>query len=433
MLEWSKCLSPGGYIFPLNNGDYIYGTQTNPSTGWAFVIGRENSSGSIIWQKTYGNNASAIFKNMMACSDGGFIMTGITNYIDTDFTTHYGSWMNEDIAIIKLDSNGNKVWSKVIGGSGGEDVFSIVAAQYGGCYIIGTTSSNDYDCTGFHGGIEDLYLARLDCNGNLLWHRDLGGSGDEGYNGHCGGGTSDGKGGVLVVCGSSSGDGDVHHSIGGYDYWVVNVDSNNNVVWENSYGGPHGHESATSICKATDGSIWINGISGTPSGEVDTNYGLSGAWIVHIDSAGNYLGSKVLGGKGTNWGQMICQLAGGLVMAGGYYTRNGGLFNTLDSFGNSDVFLAILAPWNQTIVKQVSSTNSIAKIFPNPATNEVNIKMEQAGKYHLTISDVIGKIIYQANVNDKVQIPVKDWVKGMFYVQVSGEDGYRSVQKLMVE
>ena len=79
-LEWHKCFTTGGYIFPLNNGDFIYGTSSHsPTGGWIFAFGREDSLGNMISQRTYGNNADAKLKDMVATNDGGYIMFGETN------------------------------------------------------------------------------------------------------------------------------------------------------------------------------------------------------------------------------------------------------------------------------------------------------------------------------------------------------------------
>jgi len=442
ILEWSKCYGYDGdtglaYMFPTNNGGTVLGGQYTSAEGWGFYICKQDAMGNIVWSHGYSKGMGPLLGNMVATDDGGYLMSGQCYYVDTNTTTHYGSSMSADIWILKLDSLGNKVWSRVIGGSEQENVFSIILAPDGGCYIAGTTQSSDYDCTGYHGGGQDLYLARLDSNGNLLWHRDLGGSG---LDGNWGWGTSDGNGGVLIACGSTSTDGDEHHHIGGYDYWALDVDSNSNILWENCYGGPAGNESATAICKAADGSIWINGISGTPSGEVDTMYGLSGAWVVHTDSAGNFLSGKVLGGEGTNWGQMIYPLTGGLVIAGGYYTIAGGLFSSLMAYGSfptSDAFICVLAPWPES-VQQINTTNSSVKIYPNPATDEVQVSVTSLVNEYCTISinNLVGNQIYSGTIqknNDNITIDTKDWAKGIYIVQVISENGLKTVKKLLVE
>ncbi len=175
------------------------------------------------------------------------------------------------------------------------------------------------------------------------------------------------------------------------------------------------------------------GTSAIKGGEVDTAYGRGDAWFVHADSVGNFLNSKVLGSSQNDRGQMIYPLFNGSVIAGGFYYTDDGAFITIKSYGGVDAFITILAPWNQTEIKQISTANNEVKMYPNPANGYVNIRTEKAGSYQLLISDIIGKIIYNSSFNDKIQIPVPDWNKGIYFVQVISENGFKATQKLLVE
>jgi len=428
ILEWSKCFINGGFIFPVSNNDFIYGTNTDPATGWAFVIGREDSNGTIIWSKTYGDSADAILYCMLATNDGGYIMVGETNYTDSDFPIHYGTWTDADIAVIKVDSNGNKVWSKVIGGSSEDDVVSVIAAPDDGCYIVGTTLSNDHDCTGNHGG-DDVYLVRLDKNGNIVWHNDIGGSGGDQGNYAA----TDGSGGVVIAGASNSPDGDrTHFPSYGCPVWVLQVDSNNNILWNNCYGGGGSNCYPNAICKAIDGSIWIAAVSTLIGGQVDTQYGGDDAWFLHISDTGNVINAKVLGSNQDDRGMMVYPLSNGNVIAGGFYNDPNGSFSGIPWYGGTDAFLTVFEPSPENVTK-ISAISSGVKIYPNPANEIITIKTEQTGNYDLVITDEIGHQIYTARIIEKIEISVNDWVKGMYYVQVINSDGYKEVQKLVIE
>ena len=428
VLEWSKCYdSSFGYMFVTPGSDYVLGGYEDAYTH-EFSIHKENAAGMVLWSKTYGDSAEAIMRCMTPTNDGGYIMFGETNYTNIDFPVHYGSWMNSDFAIIKVDSNGNKVWSRVIGGTGNQMAGAVIAGPDGGCYVVGTTTSDDYDCTGNRGdssGSTDAYVARLDSNGNIIWHKDLGGSGyDEGNYGW-----PDGKGGIIVGATSGSHDGDVTHQVNynGNNMWALDVDSSGNILWNNSYGGG-GDEVTHSICKATDGSIWIAGYNEyRDSFEVDTVFGGYDAWFVHADSAGNFLSAKVLGSTGQDEGFMIYPLSNGTIIAGGYYQYGNGSFNASSSALNA--FITVLLPWT-TGIASLPQINGNLKIYPDPADNLVTVETKVAG--NLVITDVTGRAIYKSTINNTVQIQLKDWCAGVYYVQVVGDDGYKEVQKLIV-
>ena len=179
ILEWSKCIAAVGdsfliYMFPQVDGGAVFGGEYSGS--WGFYIARHDAPGNIVWSKGFSRGKSAILYDMISTSDGGYIMVGDVYYTDSNFIVHNSGSMNGDIGVVKVDSNGNKQWSKAIGGSRDEEGTKVIEVPGGGYYIVGATSSFDSDCTGKHLNY-DVYLARLDANGNIIWHRDLGGDG----------------------------------------------------------------------------------------------------------------------------------------------------------------------------------------------------------------------------------------------------------------
>ncbi len=431
-IEWIKCYdqngdSAFGYIFPTADNGVVLGGQYNfASSTSGFIILKENAIGNIVWNRNYSKGNGAVLRDMIATSDGGYILAGNVVHTDTNFTVHGGSSLHADIGIIKLDSLGNKIWSKAIGGSDEESIWAVVEVSAGYC-IVGRTGSNDYDCTGNHGDY-DVYLAMLDRDGNILWHRDMGGTGSDAGVGV----VADGTGGLLVAAYSSSLDGDVTHpssSSGGY--WLIDVDSSHQIEWDNCYGGGGGSCYPNSICKAIDGSIWIAGVSSHAGGGVDTAYGGEDAWIVHTESSGNFLNSKVLGSSLQDEAYMVYPLANGSVISGGYYFDSSGSFSSLNYFGSQDIFLTILSPWVTSIYSVQTAKNGM-RLYPNPATNEVTIVNENTGNYALEIYNSIGSIIYKAVMTKNITFSVSGWPLGVYSVKVLTESDTQLL-KLVVE
>ena len=81
--------------------------------------------------------------------------------------------------------------------------------------------------------------------------------------------------------------------------------------------------------------------------------------------------------------------------------------------------------------------NSLS-IFPNPASEVVHIKtdVQNTTGYLITINDVLGRLVYsgriQANTTE-AYINVTAFAKGLYYVRMTGDDGYRTVQKLLID
>jgi len=344
---------------------------------------------------------------------------------------HYGSWTTNDILVMKLDSNGDKVWSKVIGGSSEEDIFSLVNAPNNGCYVVGNTSSNDYDCSGNHGST-DAYVARFDSIGSLLWHQDFGGSEADGYFGW---GATDGKGGLLIANGSSSSNGNVHHHIGSDDFWVLHVDSNGYIIWENSFGSPK-TEFPFSICKATDNTIWIAGLTGysrTAIGQVDQGFGGSDAWIVHSDSNGNFMSAQVIGSGDEDYAQMVHPLSSGGVIVGGANRGNNGNLNSLTYYGGFDAFLTVFAPWT-TEETDIKSNISI-KVYPNPTSEQLTIDNIQGIELTYILCDMDGRVVGNGQIlptSRTTQIDVSQYHRGHYTLKIISNNSIE-IHKIFIQ
>ena len=431
-VEWSKCYEKSGdsvlsYLFPtLDGGAVLAGNYLSTING-GFVICKESPTENIVWSHTYSKGNSLVLTCMLPTDDGGYIMAGRSYYSDTNALLHYGSWMNADYFILKLDSNGNKLWAKIIGGTGNDYIYAITDAPNHGYYIGGSTASNDLDCTG-NNGLDDVYLARTDSNGNLLWHLDIGGS-DIDY-AKCM--IGDGGGGVIIAAVSSSTDGDVTNHINpGENIWIISVDSGGHVLWNKCYGGG-GDCYPNSICKAADGSIWIAGVhSNSSGGEVDTAYGRDDAWFVHTDNAGNLINARVLGSHTWDRGMLVYPLPNGNVIAGGFYGAGDGAFSTV-YYGSDDVFLAELGPYNQAAITNINGKGADIKMYPNPASAFINLETGQEN-VDVLVTDAVGRALFSARLTEKLQVPVNAWAKGIYFVQMRDGEGGKAVRRLIVQ
>jgi hypothetical protein len=434
--EWYKCRqfswSDTGYIFMFQTLDdrYVLGGVANSGNKW--VIRKEDALGNVLWIKAYGGSGSQMLYSMIETDDGGYIFFGSAYGGDGDIGFHYGSPGTRDFWVLKVDANGDKVWSKVYGGTSEDIGGVVVSAPGGGCYIVGSTNSTDFECAGNHGGT-DVCVARMDNTGNIIWRRMLGGSGFDG------GGESegcaaieDGKGGLLIATISGSNDGDVSHQINypGSNIWVINIDSSNNIVWDNCYGGG-GAEWPNSVCGAGDGSLWIAGVSRNVGVQINHAYGNKDAVVLHIDSIGNFLNAKVLGSSGIDCGYLVYPLSDGNVLAGGYYGAGNGVFPNVFNGGVIDAFLVKYSNWANEI--QPLSISSKVIVFPNPANESVNIKAIDNSLCRITVYDILGRMMYDNTITKNIQIPVNEWRAGLYFVQIVSENGYTEVQKLTVQ
>ena len=76
--------------------------------------------------------------------------------------------------VVKLDANANIIWQKTLGGDGYDATHSVITTSNGNFVVAGYNTSNNHDVSGNHGGT-DLWIIKLDTDGNLIWQNSLGG------------------------------------------------------------------------------------------------------------------------------------------------------------------------------------------------------------------------------------------------------------------
>ncbi len=121
---------------------------------------KTDSTGSLVWSRTYGGNELDMATSVQQTTDGGYILAGITE--------SFGAG-NRDIYVIKTDSQGDTLWTQTYGGLDDEGGASILQTADGGYIIRGNTSS-------FGAVRSDLYLVRTDYQGDTLWTLVYGGT-----------------------------------------------------------------------------------------------------------------------------------------------------------------------------------------------------------------------------------------------------------------
>ncbi len=217
-----------------DDGGYIAlgSTQSFGAGDWDVYLIKTDANGDTIWTKTYGgvNLDQGYF--LQQTDDGGYIIVGFTD-------PGAGKY---DVYLIKTDNNGDTLWTKTYGGSE-VDEGSWVERTYDGGYII-AASTNSFGEGGF-----DFYLIKTDADGDTVWTREYGGSGDDMALSV----KQTNDGGYALIGGTAS-------FGGGNDVYLVKTDADGDTVWTQNYGGDNGaNEYGTSVLQAADGSLVFSG------------------------------------------------------------------------------------------------------------------------------------------------------------------------------
>ena len=209
-------------------------------------------------------------------------------------------------------------WKKMLGGNGNDYGYSIIKAPDGGYLLSGRTTSNNGDITSTKGGI-DMWVAKLDAAGNIVWQKSYGGNGDE-YS-VAAAATPDG-GYVLTGYTLTNNNGDVGQNHGNTDFWVLKINGTGTLLWQKTLGGT-GDDRPAAVTTTTEGRIGVAGYTSSTNGDVGSNHGLEDMWVMLLDNGnGNFLWKKTFGGTGSDAARALAPAPGGGLYVGGITASN---------------------------------------------------------------------------------------------------------------
>lgn len=289
----------------------------------------------ILWERSYGGKHAEFLYDAQPTPDYGFILAG-SSISNKNGNKSEASKGNLDYWVWKMDEKGTAEWQKSYGGNGVDLLQSVRITNDGGFILAGTSNSSvSGDKKEASKGQEDFWIIKLDANGQEIWQRTIGGSGQEKLLS-----ITQTKDGGYILGGSSSSDkseadekgvvdkyGKRENSRGNLDYWVVKLDSKGEIEWDKTIGGKYVDE-LKSIEQTKDGGFILGGYSNSPeSGDKSQkNFGLGDYWIVKLDKEGVIEWQETMGGDKDDNLFALTQTNDGGFIAGG--NSNSGTSNS---------------------------------------------------------------------------------------------------------
>ena len=330
-----------------------------------------DSAGNFIWAKAMGGTSSDFGSDIAVDASSNVYTTGGFSSV-ADFDPGAGpanliSAGLDDIFVSKLDSLGDFLWARAMGGTGSDFGSGIVVDASENVYTTGQFSGTaDFDPgTGAldlsSAGQSDIFVSKLNSLGNFLWARAMGGTtfdtgkdialdaSDNVYTTGLFAGTADFDPGESVENLASAGSNDI---------FVSKLDSSGIFVWAKALGGT-GLDNGFGITVDALSDVYTTGqFSGTADFDPNTgsasltSAGQSDIFVSRLDSDGNFMWAKVLGGTGGDIGKGISVDALGNVYTTGNFSGTADFdpdadMTSLDSAGNADIFVSKLtfATW----------------------------------------------------------------------------------------
>ncbi|HEU4719025.1 MAG TPA: T9SS type A sorting domain-containing protein, partial [Bacteroidia bacterium] len=374
-------------------------------------------------------------------SGNSFLTGNIESPSATFGTTTLTNVGGGDVFIVKYDPAGNEMWAKSSSGSYYDEGESVGTDAAGNCYVTGyfrsptctfgsTVLTNTNPSTTNH--TMDLFLAKLDASGNILWAKSAGGLSDE-----------EGKAirvdddGSCYLAGSSKSNPSAFGSftLTGAGMFLAKFDSGGNVVWAEGSGG-NDLGVGTAICFGPSGKVYSCGYFKAATATFGThtisnvNSSTYDIFIVETDTSGNYLSAASEGDSDNDFAYGVGTDSTGNIYLSGAFRSAAIAFSplTLTNIHNmyDDFFIA-----KSGSLTAVAAENAAPAIpaWPNPANGDFMITVP-GNDALVTITDAGGELVYSARTAGGNQ-PLHLGSPGLYFVTVLSE-GKSSTQKIII-
>jgi len=319
-------------------------------------------TGEIVWIKTFGGSGDEDAVSIVKSNDGGFMVLGFTKSTDGDVTGK--TTTDLDYWLLKIDTNGEKIWDRTYGGSNDDRATNISKTSDGGYILSGYTASTDGDVTE-NAGFHDYWIVKINGGGDIQWEKSFGFIGQDqafkvietaegGYFaiGFLDVGASNGEGNDFIDPNNSNRN--VVHSLG--DYWAIKMDANGNKIWRRYFGGSH-VDQGKDVIQTPDGGFMLIGISESSDFDITNAHGANDFWAIKISADGDKLWENSFGGSESEFAYSVTNTSdGNFIVIGDARSADSDISNPL---GNADVWAVKFSSSNGSIIweKSYGGTN----------------------------------------------------------------------------
>ena len=458
--------TPIRFIHTYGNFSYNYGMSVHQEADTGYVIlanvtgnsGNNNiqlfkidKNGGYVWSKLYADSAIFWGESLKRTPDHGYLITGYTNKTDT---------AGYDVMLIKTDSVGNKEWEHYYGGTDWDFGNDVTIASDSNYLVCGSTYS-------YGAGNTDMYLLKINTQGDTLWTKTFGGAYEDvatsidvckngdilmaGYTKSYGAGNYD----ALLVRYDSAGNylwykayGDTaidkiysvrenynkdivlggytsSFGAGGDDFYLIYADSLGAQKWYQAVGGPDNERAYTMDLTADSGYV----LSGTTSGA-----GYQDVYFYKMLANGQWNYSTSHGSVQQDNANAIKQtLDGGYIIVGSSSGFGGCLSNVFVIKTGVD---GLSVPYNSIFEFTSSKTNTL-KIYPNPFSSQAVIELpnEITKPSIFYLCNSLGNLVFKR----EIAYGAKNFIlnrnnlsEGIYYYRWVDDKGIRGSGKVVI-
>ncbi|WP_291052950.1 MULTISPECIES: T9SS type A sorting domain-containing protein [unclassified Empedobacter] len=252
----------------------------------------------VLWEKSIGGEQAEYLYNAISTPDYGFLILG-SSASDATGDIQKKNQGSLDYFIWKMDENGKQEWQNSFGGNGSDFLYTAKPTADGGYILAGaSTSSKSGDKTSNNQGAEDIWVIKIDAQGKLQWQNSFGGNGNDIPVDVIR--TNDG--GYLIASNSNTASSELKKSkhFGGNDYYIIKLNEKGELLWENTFGGLF-DDKLKSVIETKKGFLLVGNSNSPASGNKTIDHEFNSTWIVEINQKGEIISENNLGLNAENF------------------------------------------------------------------------------------------------------------------------------------
>lgn len=409
-----------------------------------------DTDGNLLWAHHVGGAMFEEARCIATDASGNVVIAGIFSGV-ADFDPSDGihtcqSISDNDVYFAKYTPAGDLLWVKQLAGTGSERVLGMTIGHSGHLYLAGHFQETvDFDPSGAIGnrsvvGDSDLFFARYDGDGNLVWAKSVGGFFYEEVRGIAVDRLDNvyitGRYGETVDFDPGPGISELDNA-GINDAFFAKYDASGNLTWAKKIGG-EGNDIGNSVAVDTLGRVYLSGqfmntVDFDPGDNTSdmTGPGDIDIFLAQYDASGNFIWAKSIGGTQMEESTAIALDARGNLYLTGFFKGiadfdPGPDATNLTSSGKEDAFIAkYSAP--ATITHEALVLN--ARAYPVPAADVLHIALPgHAGEVHCAVFDLTGRMLLaQQGEGENTTVDLSGFDNGVFYLQIRTAQGAKSL------
>lgn len=388
-------------------------------------LAKYTTDGNLVWVRQMGGANSDLSMSLDVDQLGNVYIGGSYEYnmmLDT-FHLSTTNLYNESF-VAKYNSTGHVVWAKSGRGNNANQITGVafdndhsifVTGYFGGNFKMGSGNINSATSS------YDVFLAKLDVNGNYDWLKRAGSTYEDAAHGVC----SDANGNPSIVgyfAGTAYFD---SHSVTYSDYsdvFVARYDSAGNNLWVRA-GRGHQQDIGWGVTTDAYGNIFATGMY---RDVIDFDGNILHAYdydlfLVSYSPSGNLRWITTAGGVNTDCGFSVAVSNSGVVALAGYYSYTGFYGSiALDYAAVNDI---VVAEYNPPLVNSIDEVSDDLGVwlFPNPVSlnSDCKLQMVSEEKYSVKIFTVAGRLLWQESNPANNKLKTAELPSGVYLIEVS--------------